>query len=115
MSQYKKILISMLLITSFVNGSDLVWLDESPKRLNWNNAVKYCKDRDAKLPSREQFKKLWLKHNQSSNISGFELSVSYWTSTELKDNKLAAYPFYFGFGKDSWYYKKDKYGVRCIK
>lgn len=93
----------------------MTWTKESPNRLKWKDAKSFCKKQNAKLPSKSQFKKLWIKHNKSADIEGFDLSVSYWTSTELKGNKLAAFPFYFGEGKEDWYYKKDRYGVRCIK
>jgi len=111
----KKVLISTILLTSFSYAQNLTWMKESPKRLKWKDANEYCEKQNGKLPSKKQYIDLWIKHNKSSEIPGFELSVSYWTSTEVKGNKLAAYPFYFGDGKDDWYYKKDRYGVRCIK
>lgn len=111
----KKVLISTILLTSFTYAQDLTWMEESPKRLSWKDANEYCKKQNGKLPSKKQFKELWNKYEKSSEVAGFELSVSYWTSTELRGNKLAAFPFYFGDGKEDWYYKKDHYGVRCIK
>ena len=113
----KKLLTITILTTSvlFAQSSEIVWLKEADKRINWEDAMQYCKDRNAILPSRAVFKKVWLDHNKSSEIDGFDLSVSFWTSDEVKDNKYAAYPFYFGEGRDTWYYKADHYGVRCIK
>jgi len=109
-----KITIATALISN-IAFSQVVWLDEAPKRMKWHEAMKYCKDQGAKLPSKKVFKELWIKNNKASDIKGFDLSVSYWTSSEVKDNKHAAYPFYFMEGRDTWYYKADKYGVRCIK
>lgn len=112
---FKKVLVSTILLTSFTYAQDLVWLKEASKRMSWKDANAYCTKQNGKLPSKKQFKELWNKYNKSSEVPGFELSVSYWTSTEVKENKLAAFPFYFGDGKEDWYYKKDRYGVRCIK
>lgn len=110
----KKIIIaSAICITSIF--ADVVWLEEAPKRMNWQDAMKYCKDMGAILPSKKVFQKIWYANNRASDVEGFDLSVSYWTSDEVKDNKHAAYPFYFVQGRDTWYYKADKYGVRCIK
>jgi len=92
-----------------------IWLEEAPTRMNWANAMKYCEDKGAILPSKKVFQDIWYKNNRASDVEGFDLSVSYWTSDEVKDNKHAAYPFYFVQGRDTWYYKADKYGVRCIK
>lgn len=96
-------------------AQNLTWLKEADTRMSWKDAVKYCEDRKAVLPSKKQFKKIWHDSNKSSDLPGFEISVSYWTSTLVKGNKLAAYPFYFGDGREDWYYKADHYGVRCIK
>ena len=111
-------LTKILLASSILASSlfaDVVWLKEAPKRMNWKDAMQYCKDKNAILPSKAIYKTMWLANGKSADIKGFEISVSYWTSTEVKDNKLAAYPFYFGEGRDDWYYKADHYGVRCIK
>ena len=61
-------------------------MDEAPKRMNWQAAMKYCKDANAILPDKKTFKKIWLAHNKTSEITGFDLSVSFWTSDEVKDN-----------------------------
>ena len=111
-----KTIIIMLVLTNIVFAqANLSWTKESQKRLSWSDAKLYCAKYNAKLPSLEQMMKMWITHNKVSEVDGFELSVSYWTSTEVKDNSKAAYPFYFGTGKEGWYYKKDHYGVRCIK
>lgn len=111
-------LLKVLLISSIISSSllaEIVWLKEAPKRMNWQDAIQYCKTRDAILPSKAIYKTMWIANGKSADLPGFENSVSYWTSTEVKNNKLAAYPFYFGEGRDDWYYKADHYGVRCIK
>lgn len=112
-----KIIITLILLFSgfLYAKSDFIWLEESSKRLSWIDAKVYCKNHNAKLPSLKQMMELWEKNGRTSDVAGFDLSVSYWTSTEVKDNKLAAFPFYFGTGKEGWYYKKDHYGVRCFK
>ena len=108
--------ISILLSISTSAFSEVVWLKESKTRMSWDNAIKYCKDMNAVLPSKKIFHDIWIKNNKASDIDGFEMSVSYWTSDEVSGNeKHAAYPFYFGEGRDTWYYKADHYGVRCIK
>jgi hypothetical protein len=99
----------------FAQNKEGQWLEEAPKRMNWKAAMQYCKDANAILPDRKTFKEIWIKHHKSSEIAGFDLSVSFWTRDQVKDNKYAAYPFYFGEGRDTWYYKADHYGVRCIK
>lgn len=104
----------ILIATSLYSQNDLNWTQEASKRMNWHDAKKFCKDKTEILPSKKQFKEIWIKNNKSADIKGFDLSVSYWTSTIHKKNSLAAYPFYFGDGKEDWYYKADKYGVRCI-
>ena len=109
-----KIAMTTTLITSFA-FSQVVWMKEAPKRMKWDEAMKYCKDSGGKLPSKKVFTDLWHKNNKASDVKGFDLSVSYWTSDEVKNNKHAAYPFYFMEGRDTWYYKADRYGVRCIK
>ena len=109
----KIILTIAILSTSLL--AELNWLKEAEKRLSWKDANAYCKARNAVLPTKKQFKTLWYANDRASDIPGFDISVSYWTSTELKGNKLAAFPFYFGEGRDDWYYKADHYGVRCIK
>jgi hypothetical protein len=111
-------LLPALLISAnilFANNTSIEWLEEAPTRMSWKDAMQYCKDADAVLPTRAVFKKVWMDHGKSSEIVGFDLSVSFWTIDEVKDNKHAAYPFYFGEGRDTWYYKADHYGVRCIK
>lgn len=108
--------IALILCIATSAFSEVVWLKEASTRMSWNDAIKYCKDIDAILPSKKVFQEIWYKNNKASDIDGFEISVSYWTSDEVKGNeKYAAYPFYFGEGRDSWYYKADHYGVRCIK
>ena len=109
------LLISILTNISYAQDVKTIWLEESPERMNWTDAMKYCKDSNAILPDRKTFKTIWLANNKTSEIIGFDLSVSYWTSDEVQNNKYAAYPFYFGEGRDTWYYKADHYGVRCIK
>lgn len=109
-----KILLASALLAN-VAFANVTWLDEAPKRMKWEEAMKYCKDLGAKLPSKKVFQKVWHDNNKASDIAGFNNSVSYWTSDEVIDNKYAAYPFYFMEGRDTWYYKADRYGVRCIK
>lgn len=114
MKKLSKLFLLSSICASFA-FAQVVWLEEAPKRMKWQEAMNYCKKLDAQLPTREIFNKLWLKHNKASDIEGFNLSVSYWTKDEVKDNKHAAYPFYFVDGRETWYYKADRYGVRCIK
>ncbi len=109
----KLVLISAMLTSSLF--AQTIWLEEAPKRMNWHDAIKYCKNIGAILPSKKVFQTIWYANDRASDVDGFELSVSYWTSDEVKGNKHAAYPFYFVQGRDTWYYKADKYGVRCIK
>lgn len=110
----KSIIISLFLTNLLI--ADVIWLKEAPNRMNWNDAMKYCQDKGAILPSKKVFKDIWYKNNRASDLEGFDISVSYWTSDEVLDNKkYAAYPFYFMQGRDTWYYKADRYGVRCIK
>ena len=111
---YKKLFIASTICASTM-FAQTTWLKEAEKRMNWKNAMQYCEDLDAKLPSRKVFNDLWLKNNRASDLDGFDMSVSYWTSDEVLDNKHAAYPFYFVQGRETWYYKADHYGVRCIK
>lgn len=112
----KKIFLSLLVICITIPCfAKQLWLEEADDRMSWFEANKYCKNLGASLPSKKQFIKVWNDNNKASDILGFDLSVSYWTKDEVKDNLLAAYPFYFMKGRDTWYYKKDRYGVRCIK
>lgn len=113
----KKLLILGLTSTIILSSAfaEAIWLEEAPIRMKWEEAIKYCKDRNAILPSKKVFQEIWYKNNRAADLEGFDFSVSYWTSDEVKDNKHAAYPFYFVQGRDTWYYKADKYGVRCIK
>jgi hypothetical protein len=111
---YKKLFITSVLCVNTLFAQE-IWLDEADKRMKWTEAMQYCENLDAKLPSKAVFTKLWVDNNKASDIKGFDISVSYWTSDEVLDNKLAAYPFYFMAGRDTWYYKADRYGVRCIK
>ena len=112
-----KFIIALFFIVTTITyaQNEMSWTKESQKRLSWKDANSYCKKNDAKLPTLEQMYALWEKHEKVAEVDGFDLSVSYWTSTELKKNNRAAYPFYFGTGKEGWYYKEDHYGVRCIK
>lgn len=112
--KFNKLFLSAVLLSNLA-FAEVIWLDEAPKRMKWTEAMKYCKDLGAQLPSKKLYQELWHKSNRSSDIDGFNLSVSYWTKDEVKDNKHAAYPFYFMEGRDTWYYKADRYGVRCIK
>lgn len=109
----KLIIIGAILTTSAF--AEIIWLKEAPNRMKWEEAMNYCKKQGAILPSKKIFQELWYKNDRAADLDGFELSVSYWTSDEVKDNKYAAYPFYFVQGRDTWYYKADRYGVRCIK
>lgn len=112
----KWIITLLFITTTFIYAkNNLIWIKESPKRLSWLDAKEYCKINNAKLPSLKEISSVWEENGKTSEIDGFDLSVSYWTSTEVEDNSRAAYPFYFGIGKEGWYYKKDHYGVRCIK
>lgn len=109
---FKKIIFCCSIILQILHA-DIIWLKESKERLNWFDAKKFCQENNAILPSKEIFMDLWLTHNKASDLQGFDSSVSYWTSSE-KD-VYSAYPFYFMEGRDTWYYKKDHYAVRCIK
>jgi len=110
-----KKLICLLIIASSL-FAEVIWLEEAPTRMKWNEAIKYCEDKGAILPSKKVFQEIWYANNKASDLEGFNLSVSYWTSDEFEDNKEhAAYPFYFVQGRDTWYYKADRYGVRCIE
>ncbi len=112
----KKIVLFVLLFAvQNVSAKEFNWSEESAKRLNWYKAKAFCEKQDARLPTYKEIKSVWLDNGKNSNISGFDLSVSYWTSTEAKNRSNAAHPFYFGEGKTGWYYKNDHYGVRCIK
>jgi hypothetical protein len=111
----KTLLISSFLFAQNLSAKDLEWTKESAKRINWNDGKKYCKSLNARLPTYEELKVTWLKNNKSSEIEGFDSSVSYWSSRIEKSNYRVAYPFYFGEGEKGWYYKEDHYGVRCIK
>ena len=112
-----KVLFLVVLFTNimFAQEKETIWLKEAPIRMNWNDAMQYCKNANAILPAKKVFEKVWIANNKASDVAGFDLSVSFWTSDEVSNNKYAAYPFYFGKGKDSWYYKADHYGVRCIR
>lgn len=110
----KKLIIASVILVSSV-FAEVIWLEEAPVRMKWEEAMKYCKDKNAILPSKEVFQKLWYANDRAADLEGFDISVSYWTSDEVKDNIHAAYPFYFVQGRDTWYYKADRYGVRCIK
>ena len=110
----KKTIIACTILASSL-FAEVVWLEEASIRMKWEEAMKYCKDKGAVLPSKKIFQELWYKNNRASDLEGFDISVSYWTRDEVKDNKHAAYPFYFVQGRDTWYYKADRYGVRCIK
>ena len=111
----KVVLLSSILLAQNISAKNIEWTKESPKRMNWNNAQKYCKNLNARLPKYEEIEAVWINNNKSSEIDGFDGSVSYWTSTVEPSNYNAAHPFYFGEGKKGWYYKDDHYGVRCIK
>lgn len=111
----KVVLLVGLLVVQNAVAQNFNWTKESQKRMNWNDANKFCKNLDARLPSYKEIQSVWLANGKNSEISGFDLSVSYWTSTEEKSKANAAHPFYFGEGKKGWYYKADHYGVRCIK
>lgn len=108
----KLILLGLISASVF---AQTVWLEEAEVRMNWYKAMDYCASKNAILPSKKVFQELWYANNKASDIKGFDYSVSYWTSSEVKDNYRAAYPFYFMDGRDTWYYKDDKYGVKCIK
>lgn len=111
----KKISLILAIFCTTILAQDVKWLEEANKRMKWKDAMQYCKNQKAKLPTRKDFQKIWFENNKASDIKGFELSVSYWTRDEVKDNKYAAYPFYFVDGRETWYYKADRYGVRCVK
>jgi len=111
----KSFLFLSFLLVQNTNAQDLQWTKESQKRVNWYDAKKYCKNLESRLPTYNEIESVWLSHNKSSEIDGFDLSVSYWTSKVEKTDFTGAYPFYFGEGKKGWYYKADHYGVRCIK
>lgn len=111
----KTLLLGMLLVVPNSFAQNLKWTQEAPKRMNWFAAKDYCAKLDARLPTHKEIRSVWLNNGKDSNIDGFDLSVSYWTSKEEKSRKNAAHPFYFGEGKKGWYYKADHYGVRCIK
>lgn len=111
----KSLLIASFLLAQNLSAKELQWTKESPKRISWYDAKKYCAALNARLPSYEELTTIWLKNNKSAEIDGFESSVSYWSSKVDTSNYRAAYPVYFGEGDKGWYYKEDHYGVRCIK
>lgn len=114
MNKLSKILIATSILSTSL-FAEVVWLEEADKRMKWKDAVAYCESKGAVLPPKKAFQDVWFKNNKASDVAGFDLSVSYWTSDEVEGNKHAAYPFYFMDGRDTWYYKADRYGVRCIK
>lgn len=114
MNRLTKVIIATSVLTTSL-FSEVVWLEESDTRMKWKDAKEYCESKGAILPPKKVFRDLWLKNNKNSDLPGFERSVAYWTSDELEGNKHAAFPFYFMDGRDTWYYKEDRYAVRCIK
>ena len=95
----KVVLLGILIGVQNMMANNLQWTKESNKRLNWYDAKKYCASLKSRLPTYKEIESIWLKYNKSSEIEGFNLSVSYWTSKIEKTNYKVAYPFYFGEGE----------------
>ncbi len=53
----KKSIILLTILTNLL-FAEIVWLKEAPKRMNWKDAMQYCKDMNAILPSKKSFSRI---------------------------------------------------------
>ncbi len=83
---------------------------DSKNFLTWSQAVDYCKNKQARLPTIKE-----LKSAVKIGITKDWQGSNYWTSEEIKDMPRYTYAYSFT-NKD--YFEADKSGIkdtRCIK
>lgn len=107
-------------------GNGLLWFDTAPDEMTWEDAMKYCKDRGARLPSREDYIRLreWMgakKGTADAQIpEGYKAQVlphfndrRFFSSSGTSNSEVAA----FINGNDGgvyWVYKSGRRSVRCV-
>lgn len=83
-----------------INGSRWILGPEAPEKLNWNDAVAWCKAVGGELPPRN----ILLKCYMNEEISDLFAATVYWSSTELA--ATAAWGQIFGSGLQNGNYNK---------
>lgn len=88
-------------------------LDKYPKkRLDWYEATSYCKSIGGRLPSVEEFRKIYAKVRNKSKLFGKD---RFWASNEWINSDDKAYYFYFDIDNAKWRTKSSNNHVRCAK
>ncbi len=103
-----KLILALIMTSSFLFSATWV-VDESDKKLTWQEAVDFCKSRKGILPTVKD-----LKNAGSNNFKRYFKKDFYWSVEENKDNldKAKYYNFYDGSSYESP--KSFKLNVRCV-
>ena len=101
--------IVFLAMVAFLFATD--WLPkESPIKLSWEDAVLYCDNKNARLPTLKELKRI-----HKTNLKKVFKKDYYWSGSEFFGNLDQAY--YFNFYDGSYFHspKEFKLNVRCVK
>ena len=89
-----------------IPAKTLIWGKTSDKEMNWDDAIKWCKEQGGRLPTLIE-----LLQAYEDKVDGFQSSI-YWSSTEY--SATFAWAVYFSTGVPDYTYKNDAYAVRCV-
>lgn len=93
-----------------IPAKTLEWGECSEEEMTWDEAVKWCEEREGRLPTvTELYQAYWDK------VEGFTQSDSYWSSTSYPSSKSYAMYVYFGNGYASGNGKTSSNYVRCVR
>jgi hypothetical protein len=92
-----------------LNGSRWVLGPECPEKLNWFDAVEWCKSVGGELPSRE----VLLMSFVNEEIRPLFPDTTYWSSTEFSA-PYAWYQYYYN-GNQYYYNKTTAFYVRAVR
>ncbi len=96
------------------------WSPSSDKKMNWEEAKKFCADKGGRLPEVEELSRLVDYKKSSPAIDkDFFLDTKtddwYWTGTTRADWSGYAWMVYFGYGVVSLYGKGNINHVRAVR
>lgn len=98
------------LVIQEIPAKKLVWGKVADRKMDWNEAVRWCKDQGGRLPTQIE-----LLQAYEDKVEGFGQEVYYWSATTVSVYATSAWYVSMSVGSTYGYYKTNASNVRCIR
>lgn len=106
-------LVLFLAFGALIFANDVMRLHEANQRMDWENAVEYCRSLDAHVPTLDTLKTAFEKSYRGSGGEKPYQEDSYWSADQFDID--GGYLFDFSTGLHRVEYKGNRYRVMCIQ